>query len=148
MSSKRKTYINPFLKIKPSVKFSAEELQINLESAIAYHRQKRFSEAELIYRIILKENPENSDVLNFLGIIANQKGCNEEALELINKAISVRPDVASYYLNRGNILRDLNKLEEAIKNYDQSININDRLSLPTIQLFKNIENDIKSTNIF
>ena len=31
---------------------------------------------------------------------------------------------------------------------NQSININDRLSLSTIQLFKNIENDIKSTNIF
>jgi hypothetical protein len=31
---------------------------------------------------------------------------------------------------------------------NQTININDRLSLPTIQLFKNIENDIKSTNIF
>ena len=31
---------------------------------------------------------------------------------------------------------------------NQSININDRLSLHTIQLFKNIENDIKSTNIF
>jgi hypothetical protein len=31
---------------------------------------------------------------------------------------------------------------------NQTININDRLSLSTIQMFKNIENDIKSSNIF
>ena len=44
------------------------------QQALGFHEQGRLNEAENIYRQILETAPNNPDILNLLGLIAQQKG--------------------------------------------------------------------------
>ena len=46
----------------------------------------------------------------------------DEAVEAYNKAIDINPDLAEAYYNMGNVLKDQDKLDEAIVAYKASIN--------------------------
>ena len=48
--------------------------------AVEHHRAGRLREAEPLYRHILERQPDNSDALHFLGVIAQQIGDPESAL--------------------------------------------------------------------
>jgi tetratricopeptide (TPR) repeat protein len=65
--------------------------------------------------------PNHFDALHLLGVIAYQNRDYERAVQLISKAISINPKVASPYYNRGNALKELGRLEEALVSYDEAI---------------------------
>jgi len=56
-----------------------------------------------------------------LGVIAFQTKNLTLADELIGKAIEINPNVASAYSNRGNALKELKRLDDALANYDKAI---------------------------
>jgi Flp pilus assembly protein TadD len=56
-----------------------------------------------------------------LGILAFHAGRQEEAVERIRKAISLRPDLAAYRNNLGAVLQKLGRLEEAVSEYRQAL---------------------------
>ncbi|MBU0995463.1 MAG: tetratricopeptide repeat protein [Proteobacteria bacterium] len=84
-----------------------------LESAIAHHQAGRLQQAEEIYRQILQEDPSHSDALHLLGLIAYQVAKWDIALELIEKAIALKPMEPLYYFHYGLVLEALKKHEEA-----------------------------------
>ncbi|MDB3883143.1 tetratricopeptide repeat protein, partial [Amylibacter sp.] len=45
----------------------------------------------------------------------------EEALDVYNKALAIKPDYAEAYSNMGTVLKDQGKLEEAIEAYDKAL---------------------------
>ena len=49
-----------------------------------------------------------------LGVIAHQVGRNDKAVDLITKALAIKPDLAEAHNNLGNALRELSKLKEAV----------------------------------
>jgi predicted O-linked N-acetylglucosamine transferase (SPINDLY family) len=57
-----------------------------LQTAIEHHQAGRLAEAEAGYREILEAEPGNADALQLLGLIAHQRGMNETAVELIERA--------------------------------------------------------------
>ena len=59
--------------------------------AIKLHQQGQIEEAEAAYRQILAAEPDHAGALHLLGVIRQQQGRHEEALELIGRAISVNP---------------------------------------------------------
>ncbi len=94
-------------------------LQQQLESALSHHRAGRLAEAEGIYRQILAIDRNYVDALNLLGALCGQIGQWEAALELIGRAIKLKPDLVIAHSNLGNILRDLGRLEEAARRYSR-----------------------------
>lgn len=68
-------------------------------NAIQLHRQGQLDQAELIYRQILDETPDNADALHLLGVVAHQRGQFGRAMNLIKKAVSLSPDAGTYYCN-------------------------------------------------
>ncbi len=62
-------------------------LSQELEKGIHFHQQGQLSEADKIYTQILRISPRNADALHLMGVLANQKGENATALDLINQAI-------------------------------------------------------------
>lgn len=73
-----------------------------LKQAIALHRAGKLAAAEGIYRRVLAEEPGNSDLLHFLGLIAHQSGRHDEAAEHIRNAIALRAN-ALYWYNLGHV---------------------------------------------
>lgn len=91
--------------------------------ALRHHEAGRLAEAERGYRHILQQQPEHSDSLHLLGVIALQTGNLEPALELVQRAIDLRPDGAVYRNNLGRILEGLGRVEDATRAYEAAIEL-------------------------
>jgi len=94
-----------------------------IQNAIVRHQAGHLQEAEAVYQNILREQPENEDALQLLGLIAHQTGMNEIAVDLIEKAININPTVSEFYNNCGEAYRVLRKYDLAITRYEQALAI-------------------------
>ncbi len=95
-----------------------------VERAVSHHRRGELQQAEVIYRQVLHVEPNNADALHLLGVIAHQRGKNEDAVCLIEKAIKVNQAVPLFHNNVGMAYSALNKLEEAIACYRHALSLN------------------------
>ena len=94
-----------------------------MQVALEYHQAGRLPEAEALYRQILQVEPNHSDALHYLGVIATQGGKHEIAVELIYKAISANSSNPIYYNNLGLALREQGKLDEAIASFLKALSL-------------------------
>jgi tetratricopeptide (TPR) repeat protein len=71
--------------------------EITFLRASGYERQKRYAEAEELFRKLIKEAPENAAALNYLGYMMADRGENlDEALGMIKKAVDQEPANGAY----------------------------------------------------
>ncbi|MEO3433958.1 tetratricopeptide repeat protein [Inquilinus sp. CAU 1745] len=98
-----------------------QTVQDILQQAVERHRAGQLEEARLLYREVLARQPDQPDALHFLGVIAVRDQDLWGAMELIGRAIAVDPNVPSYYVNFGNILKLLKKPDEAIACYERAL---------------------------
>lgn len=87
-----------------------------LAQALTHHRAGRLNEADLFYRQILTDWPNNPDALHRFGILAAQLGHHEQAGALIVRAIAQRPS-GDFYASLGNVLYLQGKLLEGQEAY-------------------------------
>ena len=92
------------------------------QQAVKYHENGNLSAAENIYRQILETAPDNADVLNLMGLIAQAKGLHDQACGWFYQAIKQAP-VASFYFNLGLSLFNDNKPYEAIEAYQKALSL-------------------------
>jgi len=81
-------------------KFSPEQA---LHLAIHWHQNDRVEDAEVLYRKLLELNPDDPNVMNFLGLARHQRGHSEEGITWIKKALALAPDYIDAENNLGNI---------------------------------------------
>jgi protein O-GlcNAc transferase len=93
-----------------------------LAAGLEHHQAARLAQAEACYRRVLATQPEQPDALHLLGLLAQQVGRYDQAVELIGHAIK-RIGHPVYFSNLGVVLNDQGKLEEAIAAYRQAISI-------------------------
>ena len=118
MARKIRQYTNPFLKAKGAPEASVLP---NLLDAIALHQRGMLSQAEASYRQFLEIEPRNADALHLLGVIAYQTGRHQSSVDMIDQAIEINSNVASYYSNRGLALQVLKQLDTAVASFDKAI---------------------------
>ncbi len=111
-------------KVKVSPKKSSISIDQELAKAIQYHQAGQLNKAEEIYKRIIEVNPDHSESLHLMGVIANQAGKNDIAVKLINKAIRCNPGNSIYYNNLGNALKGQNQLAEAAHCFQKALEIN------------------------
>ena len=109
------------------------------QQALRLHESGHFDEAEQIYRQILETAPDNPDVLNLLGLIAQAKGIHNQAVELFYKAVRQAPRHAPFYFNLALSLDAWGKYQEALDNYEKA----QKLSPELKEAFNNIGNIYK-----
>lgn len=90
---------------------------------MARHRAGSLAEAESAYRQILRDAPQNPDALHMLGVVAHQTRRNDEAVDLIRRAILRDPRVPAFHNNLGNALRALGRLEQAEAAYRRALEL-------------------------
>ena len=85
--------------------------------AIDLHRKGAREPAEKIYREVLKHEPDNAVVLQYLGVLTHQDGDNEEALRFLRRSLEIDPADAGAWLNYGNVFVEAGHAREAIAPY-------------------------------
>jgi len=128
---------------KKKSNISRNKLSINKDSeftkAIQYHQSGQLQKAEEIYKKILTSDPNHSDSIHLLGVMALQVGKIDIAVKLINKAIQCNPCNPVYYNNLGNALKDQGKLVEAVSSYQKALEIKPDLA----EAYNNMGNAFK-----
>lgn len=79
------------------------------------HAAGRLPEAEQVYRQILAVAPRHADSLHMLGVLAMQVGQPKGALQCIDQALAVQPDVAIFHVNRAAALLALGDAAAAVE---------------------------------
>jgi protein O-GlcNAc transferase len=94
-----------------------------LQQAMAFHQAGRLAQAEALYRQILLAEPNHPEVLHYLGMLAQQVGKNEIAVEFISKALTRRPDYIEAYNSLGNALQASGQPDEAAVSYRRALSL-------------------------
>ena len=95
----------------------------NTEKDEHERRCENLNKTEQLYQQQLESDPDNSDVLHCLGVIAYQKGQYDVAVELISKAIDKSRFVPQFHNTLGIAFEALGKFDEAIIAYQQAVSL-------------------------
>ena len=95
----------------------------NFQDAFEHHKNGNLQEAKKIYESILEETPNDFNCLHHLGLIAKNNKEYQSSFELISKAITINPNITAAHFNLGNVLKELNKINDAIASYNKAISI-------------------------
>jgi protein O-GlcNAc transferase len=98
----------------------------NIKDAIQLHQKGMLEEAEAIYRRILQDQPENSDALHLLGVIAYQRKQYREAEVLIGRAIAFHKRTPEYRNSLGNLYLAQELLDKAEECFIKALKLNPR----------------------
>jgi len=99
------------------------EAQIKFAEGLALHHRGLLAQAQEVYRQVLQLQPQHSEALHLLGVIAAQFNNPGEAVDFIRKALALNPRNAAAHANCGNALKDLGQYQAAIRSYDQAVAI-------------------------
>ncbi len=88
--------------------------------------QKKFDEALKCIDIAIEFYPDEPYFYSNKGEVLSKMGKYEEALELLNKTITLKQDTTSFeiYFQKGLALSRLNRFEESLICYDKAIELN------------------------
>src|SRR5882757_1240998 len=98
---------------------NAAELDALLGRAMSAHQAGRLAEAQSSYKAVLKQVPNHHPTLHFLGLSYFQQGKPDRGIELVSKALSIKPDYVEARYNLATALHRLQRYEEAAGHYAQ-----------------------------
>ncbi len=98
-------------------------LRPTLDEALQQHQAGNLARAEALYRQILQQWPGQPDALNLLGVMANQVGQPETAIDLIGQAVAQLPDEPDFHGNFAAALQVAGRVADAIVHYREAIRL-------------------------
>ena len=102
--------------------------QVQIDALVNLYQTGQMAKAELACGKLLKSYPQSLAVLNILGVALRGQGKLQEAVNIFNKAIQLKPSYAMAHSNLGLALHDLGQLDAAVKSYEKALAINPDLS--------------------
>lgn len=82
-----------------------------------HHREGRVSEAEAIYRRLLRDNPGHADALHYLAVIDMDAGRFAEAEQGMRASLQLKPREPSIHVNLGILLTRASRPDEAAASF-------------------------------
>jgi tetratricopeptide (TPR) repeat protein len=104
------------------------QLSAPLAIALENHQAGHMADAESGYRAILEEHPDHVDALHYLGVLLHQRGDNEHAAKLLDRALSLALDAAACWSNRGLVAAALGDLPYAVECHERALAIDPAFS--------------------
>jgi predicted O-linked N-acetylglucosamine transferase (SPINDLY family) len=99
----------------------AGRAEATLRLASSLHARGELSQAEPLYRQVLRSEPKNFDALHMTGVLALQTGQLADGIELIETALHTRPDHPQALANLGNGYLLVNRPQDALHSYDRAL---------------------------
>ena len=97
-----------------------------LDTALAAHRSGNLEEAIQLYNAILLTESRNTQVWNNLGVALRKHGHSRAAAACYLKAISIDPNWPGAWSNYGNVLKELDELEESLVAHRRALSLQPR----------------------
>lgn len=91
-------------------------------------------QAEESYKALLRAEPTNYVAMHGLAKVAVRKGNYEEAARLVDEAVKLYPTEQQVYMNRADVLRDMDEVVPAIQNYVQAMTVSEDMMPPLREL--------------
>lgn len=102
----------------------AADWNVFYQRGIAYERLKEWNKAEPSFRKALELNPEQPQVMNYLGYSWVDKNMNlTEALEMIQKAVELRPSDGYIVDSLGWAYYRLGRFEDAVRELERAVSL-------------------------
>jgi predicted O-linked N-acetylglucosamine transferase (SPINDLY family) len=95
-----------------------------IQDAVALHQTGQWDAAEAQYRKLLKLLPNNTTLLNNLGMMALQKGQLDDGVKIFRRSLQINFNQPYVLNNMGNVLNELNRMDDALASYDRAIALN------------------------
>jgi Flp pilus assembly protein TadD len=108
---------------QPAAQPATETPDQALGRAQAAAQAKRLNEAVGICEDVLAGNAEYPAALALLGIVKAMKSDLEGGIELLRKAIALRPGIPSWYAHLSSMCRNTYRMEEAVSSGQESIRL-------------------------
>ncbi len=86
----------------------------DLATAWQLHQAGRFADAARGYSALLEREPNDADALHLFGVLHFEHGYFARAVELIGRAVALRPESASFHANLAEAYRGLGQPQRAI----------------------------------
>jgi tetratricopeptide (TPR) repeat protein len=88
---------NAIATLQDAVKKFPDEPAVKIELASAFEHEKRFAEAEDLFRELVLSDPKNADALNSLGYLLADRGQRlDESVGLLQRALAIDPGNPAY----------------------------------------------------
>ena len=118
-------------------KTSQDEIQnvVSVERALTLIQGSNPMEGIFMFREILQEDPKNTDALYYLGLLSNQTGQYENAVERFNQLISIDSSDKRAYLQLGISNYQLGNVEIADSLFNIIRESNDQLLIKDLDNF-------------
>lgn len=97
-------------------------LDLILHQAVSAHQSGQLEQAQSLYLDILKHYPNHPDALYLLGLVHFQSNQLEQAVSLIQQAISIQPS-PQMYCNLGVVLQAQGNFQDAIHQFHTAISM-------------------------
>jgi predicted O-linked N-acetylglucosamine transferase (SPINDLY family) len=78
-----------------------------LNKGVSCHQAGQLADAERYYKEALAVDPNQSDAMHLLGVIASQVGKHELAVQMITRAIEISPNHPMYFNNLAHVSKNL-----------------------------------------
>jgi tetratricopeptide (TPR) repeat protein len=91
--------------------------------------QGKLTEAEHWLRQILQQDPNHAPALQLLGVVAYQAGNLPAAAELLQRAIDLRPNTAIFHANLCEILRRMQRMDEAFAHGERATALDPNMAM-------------------
>ena len=105
-----------------------------ISNAFQNHKNKKFSEAEKLYKEVLKIDPNHIICLNYFGVMLAQTNRTERAEQLFLKANNIQPNNPFVNNNLGNIYYESGDYIKAIPYYEAAISFKSDFVDPNLNL--------------
>ncbi len=108
----------------PKIKGGSSYIPDNYEISLSTGKKKGNYDTSSNLEIMLKQNPNNRELLYAYAIQLKNEQQFERALSAVNKALENDPDFALAHFLKGDILRNMEKFKEAVDEYLYTTQIN------------------------
>ena len=105
-----------------------QSIENDLKRGISLHQKGSISDAEHIYQSVISRDSNNFEAIHHLGIIEYQKKNYQASIDLIQKALILRPNYAEAYSNIALSYKELGYLDLALASLSSAIKINPKNS--------------------
>ena len=116
----------PLTNSDPSSQQTNNGLAQALGQAISAYQSNNFEEAYRLCDLILKQDNGNVVALHLFGILDALRRNFPKALESLDRALTLSPHNPDLYVDKGKILNETGRAEDALLCFDKALAINGR----------------------